>query len=72
MQDVSLNRFIDRMAQLITKYADAVDWNKLPNPDCGKLNIEEKKNELKSYIEVKDNTYSISFQSIQKILRREH
>lgn len=41
MQDVSLNRFIDRMAQLITKYADAVDWNKLPNPDCGKLNIEE-------------------------------
>ncbi len=31
-----------------------------------KLNIEEKKNELKSYIEVKDNTYSISFQSIQK------
>lgn len=41
MQDVNLNRFIDRMAQLITKYADAVDWNELPDPDYEKLNIDE-------------------------------
>lgn len=38
MQDVNLNRFIDRMAQLITKYADAVDWNELEDPDFNKLN----------------------------------
>ena len=38
MQDVNLNRFIDRMAQLITKYADAVDWNELADPDFDKLN----------------------------------
>ena len=38
MQDVNLNRFIDRMAQLITKYADAVDWNELEDPDFDKLN----------------------------------
>lgn len=43
MQDVNLNRFIDRMAQLITKYADAVDWNELPDPDYKKLNIDESK-----------------------------
>ena len=42
MQDVNLNRFIDRMAQLITKYADAVDWNELPDPDYEKLNIDSK------------------------------
>lgn len=41
MQDINLNRFIDRMAQLITKYADAVDWNELPDPDYEKLNIDE-------------------------------
>ena len=43
VQDVNLNRFIDRMAQLITKYADAVDWNELPDPDYEKLNIDNKK-----------------------------
>lgn len=42
MQDVNLNRFIDRMAQLITKYADAVDWNELEDPDYEKLNIDSK------------------------------
>lgn len=41
MQDINLTRFIDRMAQLITKYADAVDWNELPDPDYEKLNIDE-------------------------------
>ena len=29
------------MAQLITKYADAVDQNGLPDPDYEKLNIDE-------------------------------
>ena len=43
MQDVNLNRFIDRMAQLITKYADAVDWNELEEPDYEKLNIDDMK-----------------------------
>ena len=42
MQDVNLNRFIDRMAQLITKYADAVDWNELEDPDFDKLNNDKK------------------------------
>ena len=40
VQDVNLTRFIDRMAQLITKYADVVDWNELPDPDYEKLNID--------------------------------
>ena len=43
VQDVNLNRFIDRMAQLITKYADAVDWNELEDPDYEKLNIDNVK-----------------------------
>lgn len=30
---MELERFINRMADLITKYADAVNWDELPDPD---------------------------------------
>lgn len=63
MQDVNLNRFIDRMAQLITKYADAVDWNELPDPDYEKLNIDD---------DYKAETSVSAFVFLQKKLYRQY
>ena len=65
MQDVNLNRFIDRMAQLITKYADAVDWNELPDPDYEKLNIDESKAEtsVSAFVFLQKKLYRQYFES---------